>query len=100
MSTRVHSPSDLPDCPIFVVARDSFMSGWGPGEHGSYVILACEDLTEAHAVRDYAETRDDMQGVGMIWASQANQWFNVLPDGAHADLMTRDDATAWFPVAS
>lgn len=96
MSTRIHWTEELPESPLFVVARDTFLSGWGKASGGSYVILPCDGREEADAVSDNARARSDMKDVDVLDRSEARQWLESKPHTAHVGLMTRDDAERWY----
>lgn len=64
MSTQVEKRADIPDAPLYVLANDSFMSGWGEAEGKiNTVVFPCDNLTEAAIVADNLIRRGEMKRV-------------------------------------
>lgn len=84
--------SEIPDAPFYVVANDTFMSGWGKAEGKvNTVILPCANRAEADAVARYARSRDEMTSIRILESKPS------LDSGTVYSLMTRGKALAWYP---
>jgi hypothetical protein len=95
MSTTVEVRSDIPDAPLYVLANDSFMSGWGMAEGlTNTVVLACESYEEAEVVADNARARSDMRRVRIVGEKPR------LRRGVLYSFMSRDDADRWYRPGS
>lgn len=62
MSITVKSIKDFPSAEYYVVAIDSFMSGWGEAEgKRNKIVLPCDSYEEAEVVLANTESRSDMK---------------------------------------
>lgn len=87
----------------YIVARDSFLSGWGPkGEATeSWIAVACRSLTESVRVRRNATDRGELRELhrvvadavhtGLLWKPRG-----LVPVGALVALMTPETSPRWF----
>lgn len=92
MSRTITERSEIPDAPCYVLANDSFMSGWGHARGKiNTVILPCKTRQEAQSVEDYANCRSEMKRVRVVCNKPR------LRKGHLYSLLTRDNATAWYP---
>ena len=55
----------------FVIATDSFMSGWGKARKGSSKVAWACKLEHVDAVMDWVESRDEMNHVNVV---KADKW--------------------------
>jgi hypothetical protein len=86
----------LPDAPIYVIARDGFMSGWGESRNRpNYVILPCASQHEAAAVLGFVQRRREMHD-----ARITNKAGLALSHANTYSLFSRETAPAWYPEAS
>jgi hypothetical protein len=93
MSIQTQDPRDIPDAECYVVAIDTFLSGWG-GAQGltNMVVLPCDCASEAEAVARYADSRTDTKAVQVVIEKpSARRWPGVL-----WSIMSPDDAPAWY----
>jgi hypothetical protein len=94
MSQQITSRSEIPDAPYYVLANDTFMSGWGPAQgKTNTVILPCQSWSEAQYVESYATfQRTDMQRVRIVVHKPR------LNNATHLySLMDRNEAASWYP---
>jgi hypothetical protein len=91
MSTTIEERREIPTAPFYVLANDSFMSGWGPARGmTNTVILPCDTYAEAETVEHNAKARSDMKRVRIVGEKPR------LRDGVLYSLMDRDDASRWY----
>ncbi len=57
------TPEEMVTHTLAVVARDQFMSSWGPGVVGSYCAWACRNREELDLVTKWVESRPEMRRV-------------------------------------
>ena len=92
MSRIIDQRSEIPNAPVYVLANDRFMSGWGPAEGKiNTVILPCADRHEAQQVAAYARSRKEQQRVRIVSDKPR------LRPGHLYSLLTRENASAWYP---
>lgn len=91
MSSIITDRSDIPDAPLYVLANDNFMSGWGPAEgKTNTVILPCADADEAGRVTAIVADRPEMRRVRTASTKPR------LRDGVLYSLLTPESAPAWY----
>ena len=91
MSETVSKRSEIPDAPCYVLANDSFMSGWGRAKDmTNTVILPCADYSEAIVVSDNARNRSEMRWVRIVGEKPR------LRAGVLYSLMDRENADRWY----
>jgi hypothetical protein len=91
MSKQVKSATEIPSAPLYVLANDSFMSGWGDAKNRTNtVILPCADAEEAAKVVAYVKSRPEMKRVRTLHRKP------TLRAGILYSLMTREEAPVWF----
>lgn len=57
----------IPMAECYVLATDTFMSGWGPAERkANIVVVPCPDRETARAVANYARSRPEMMDVSIV----------------------------------
>jgi len=92
MSKTITNRSEIPDAPYYVLANDTFMSGWGLAEGKiNTIILPCVNWAEAKAVSEYAKSRDEMKHVRIVSKKPRLRLATHL-----YSLMTYQDAKAWY----
>jgi hypothetical protein len=96
MSNFISEPEELPDFRFFVVAKDTFMSGWGKSEgRENWVILPCKNHKECQVVCENARNRTDMihihirPKVGMEGMLRRDRQSTF-------SLFDREDADRWY----
>lgn len=93
MSMFVTEDSEVPKTPFYVVARDTFMSGWGMSKgRDNWVVLPCQSDEEATIVLENARRRTDM-----VEAHITESLADLLrrPD-ITVSLFDREDADRWY----
>jgi hypothetical protein len=86
--------TEIPDAPYYVIAHDTFMSGWGRAEgKENWVILPAETELVAQDIAENARNRTEMKSV-RITAEKPTPWadrgFRVW------SLLTRETAARWY----
>jgi len=94
-SVTITSPHEIPPTsvtPIYVLADDRFLSGWGPA-HGrtNTVILPCASSEEAQIVSDNARGRSDMRNIRVVRYKKPRLSSKVM-----YSLMSKADAPRWY----
>ena len=91
MSELIDSARDIPAAPYYVLAKDTFMSGWG-GSQGrpNIVILPCESYEEAEIVLDNAQARSEMKYCRINSTKPRLQRWNTY------SLFNREEAERWY----
>lgn len=91
MSNTVTSRSEIPSARFYVLANDSFMSGWGQAEgKTNTVILPCTDWEEAKTVEANARARSEMRRVRITGAKP------TLRPHVLYSLLNREHAERWY----
>lgn len=91
MSSIIEHRSDIPDAPLYVLANDSFMSGWGHAEgKTNTVVLPCADADEAGRVTAIVADRPEMRQV-----RTAKNKPRLRSDVVYS-LLTPENAPAWY----
>lgn len=91
MGSVLQLPSDIPEAPYYVVAIDTFMSGWGEArDRTNKVVLPCESRRVAEKVLEYARSRSEMRQAKII--SRKPRFTEHIA----WSLLTRETAKAWF----
>lgn len=96
MSKIVETPADVPASDYFVVARDSFMSGWGPARGKVNYVLLPVTAKESAVVAENARARTDMQNVRVSSRKGVVALLRRSGSGALLSLMDREDASRWY----
>lgn len=92
MSETITKRNEIPDAPYYVLANDSFMSGWGGARDAiNTVVLPCHDREEANAVAQYAESRPEQKRVRIVLHKP-----RLRPNVVYS-LLTRNNAPRWYP---
>ncbi len=92
MSTIITSAREIPAAPYYVLATDSFMSGWGQAAGTkNVVILPCADWYEMKHVRAYCASRSEMKYVRTVYSKP-----RLNPNYVYS-LFDRASAPAWYP---
>lgn len=73
------TPDQHVQTSCYVVATDSFMSGWGMTPGRSYYAVACESYSEAMDVRSRMSHRSDFKRVRIV----LHNWRPRLHSGDH-----------------
>ncbi len=79
--------------PVYMVATDSFMSGWGGAPGRSIVAVECHTSEEVDFAEAKLRERPEMKRVRFCYRKPR------LRDGDHLKIFTRADAPFWFPPA-
>ena len=79
----------------YVVATDSFMSGWGQAQGSSYFAVPCKDLEQARIVEDNMEHRSEMKRVRLVLA---RTYRPKLRSGDHLSIRDMDDCSRFYTV--
>lgn len=91
MSSIIKLPSDIPKAPYYVVAIDTFMSGWGEArDRTNKVVLPCESRRVAEKVLEYAQGRSEMRQAKIITKKPRFTEYIAW------SLLTRETAHAWY----
>lgn len=81
------------DAELFVVCKDTWLSGWGHAEgKNSLIVLPCRNQSEANVVIRNAQNRTDMDEIKI---------YTELPEFKWRDLVhvaDRDDYQRWYVV--
>lgn len=87
---RVTNPADIPPAHGYVIATDTFMSGWGRARGLTNVlIVACDDDDEIAAVRHVLTRRSEMTGVRRV------DRFDHIPDTWYAQAKAGAVVRTW-----
>ncbi len=91
MSTTITRTADFPKHRFYILANDSFMSGWG-GAKGktNTVVLGCDSTLEASTVEQNALNRSDMRHVRCVGNPPRMRSHVVF------SYMDKDDAARWY----
>ncbi len=76
----------------FVVATDSFLSGWGQAPGRSIYAIAVSDRDEANIVEENMRWRSEMKRVRLLWP----EWKPKLHDGDHFAIVGKSEASRFF----
>lgn len=91
MGQIITKQSEIPEAPYYVLANDSFMSGWGPAAgKTNTVILPCRSYEEAEVVAANARARSDMRRVRIAYLPPKLSKRNIY------SLMDRETAGRWY----
>lgn len=77
--------------PIYAVATDAFMSGWGLAQRRSIVAIECHTREELDFALTKLEGRAEMKRV------RTCQRLPRLANGDHLAIYTRAENPVWFP---
>ena len=92
MYDNVTSKSEIPDAKYYVLANDTFMSGWGEAEgKTNTLIFTASSYDEAEIVSDNAKTRSDMKRVRINSNKPSLQ-----KSGYYYQVKTKDVAPNWY----
>lgn len=105
----VTKSSEIPEARFYVLATDTFMSGWGHAENRANVlIIPCSDLRTAEDVAAVLRGRDEMQRVRInskrprvnpYWAAQVKSAAEVRGwTGADLPCQWITDGAVWEAV--
>lgn len=90
-SQTVESARQIPPAYAYVLANDSFMSGWGPATGKvNTVILPCASWEEAEIVAQNARNRSEMRRVRIVARKPR------LQRGHLYSLFDREFASRWY----
>ena len=91
MSHTITDRAEIPDALFYVLANDSFMSGWGPASgKTNTVVLPCDSRLDAEVVMQNAEDRSEMHHVRIVDNKPR------LRPGVLYSLLTKKDSPLWF----
>ena len=76
----------------FVVATDSFMSGWGLAPGRSIFAVPFETWEQAKVVEDNMRHRSEMKRVRVV----GRDWRPKLHKGDHLSIRSMDDASRFY----
>ena len=76
----------------FVVATDSFMSGWGQAKGRSIFAVPCRSMQEAFIVEDNMRHRSEMKRVRIVGADYRPRLYN----GDHLSIRAMDDVSRFY----
>ncbi len=95
MSIQAKKQSDIPEAVCYVMATDTFMSGWGEAAGKlNTVVLPCDSKAEAEIVAENARNRTDMDCVRICSGPP-----RVELRSLHLiSVMCREDASRWYEV--
>ena len=97
MSKTIDSAADVPRVDYFVVARYSFMSGWGLARGKiNIVILPVATMQEANVVLDNAKARTDMKQARVSSRASVLAMIRRMGSMALVSLMDRYEASTWY----
>ena len=90
-SKTVTERKQIPDAPCYVLAHDTFMSGWGDARgKQNTVILPCDSYQEAETVSDNARRRGDQKRIRIV-GNKPRLQSHIL-----YSLLTKDNAATWY----
>ena len=91
MSITITHTRDFPEAWGYVLANDTYLSGWGPAFwKTNVVVLPVRDHKEAETVAENARARTDMVRVRIVTRRPT-----MRPDRLYS-LMERDEASRWY----
>ena len=97
MSDIITTQQEIPDARFYVVAHDTFMSGWGPATgKDNYVILPCNNRVEAQVVEENARSRSEMADVQITDTKPPMPDFSRNGKPILWQIMDRYSATRWY----
>jgi hypothetical protein len=92
MSEIVNSRNEIPEAPLYVLANDEFMSGWGHAKGKTNVcVCPCETQEQAQKVRANLEARPEMKRVRTVCNKPRLTTWNHL-----YSLFSPEDAPAFY----
>jgi hypothetical protein len=83
---------DHVDTEWYVVATDSFMSGWGEAPGRSIYAVPCRSLEQAKIVLDNMQDRTEMKRPRLV----GKDYRPRLRDGDHYSVRGMDDCSRWY----
>lgn len=96
MSVTVHFEHDIPHAPAFVVAKDTFLSGWGPARgKTNWTVCPCDSAAQAERTLSYAKSRSDTKSVAIV--DREHVVGLMMKPTNLLSLMSPTDAKAWYP---
>jgi len=98
MAAEIEDQRDVQNIPqVYIVATDSFLSGWGKAPNRSLVAFACHSPEEADTVEDNMHGRADMKRVRVVTRIKRDGTPDVrLQDGDHLAIKDRGTAHRFY----
>tara|TARA_R110000765_G_scaffold199094_1_gene304698 strand:+ start:55 stop:366 length:312 start_codon:yes stop_codon:yes gene_type:complete len=97
MADIITTQQEIPDARFYVVAHDTFMSGWGPAaDKDNYLILPCNTRMEAQVVEENTRNRDEMRDIMVLDVKPDMDGLAKAGRDILWQVMDRQGATRWY----
>ncbi len=98
MGEHIRHPSEAPQAYLYVIMRDSFLSGWGEADGKDCIyVYPCDSHWDAQIVEANAKMRDDQDRISIERATFFSDMpRDLFPDNWHVMVASAQDSPKWY----